>query len=232
MATVKRIVCLANSRKPGGRCVAGIEVSGMKRLGWIRPVSARQQDAVNTVERQYGGGGEPCVLDILDVSLVEAKPTTYQRENWLIDPTKRWSRVGHHAWEDLPRLVDAATPLWINGHHTSSGLNDEIPLQLAQALDSSLRLVRVDTLALSVFTTTSFGRTRRRVQGRFSYHATEYRLWVTDPIYEEPYKKKTDGEYQIGESFLTVSLSEPFEDANACYKLIAAIIARPMGRRS
>ena len=39
--TVKRIVCLANSRMPGGNCVAGKEVLvGGKIGGWIRPVGA------------------------------------------------------------------------------------------------------------------------------------------------------------------------------------------------
>lgn len=52
----------------------------------------------------------------------------------------------------------------------------------------------------------------------------EYRLWVTDPGYERAYLAKPDGEYELGESFLTVSLGEPHNDA--CYKLIAAIIGR------
>ncbi len=57
------------------------------------------------------------------------------------------------------------------------------------------------------------------------HHGTEYRLWVTDPGYERTYLARPDGHYQIGESFLTVSLGEPHNDA--CYKLIAAIMERP-----
>ena len=60
------------------------------------------------------------------------------------------------------------------------------------------------------------------MQGRFRHHGTEYHLWITDPLYEREYLAKPNGHYEIGESFLTVSLGEPFNDA--CYKLIAAIV--------
>ncbi len=53
MATVKHIVYLANSRKLNGRCVAGIEIAQSRRLGWIRPVSAREHQEVSEYERQY-----------------------------------------------------------------------------------------------------------------------------------------------------------------------------------
>ena len=51
-----------------------------------------------------------------------------------------------------------------------------------------------------------------------------YHLWVTDPGYEREYLLKPDGDYEIGETFLTVSLGEPLNDY--CYKLVAAIIER------
>jgi hypothetical protein len=62
------------------------------------------------------------------------------------------------------------------------------------------------------------------VQGRFRHDGTDYWLWVTDPLYERTYLAQPDGDYEIGESFLTVSLGEPHNDA--CYKLIAAIVQR------
>ncbi len=41
----------------------------------------------------------------------------------------------------------------------------------------------------------------------------------SDPFYERAYLANPDGEYEIGEAFLTISLGEPYE--GACYKLIA-----------
>ena len=116
----------------------------------------------------------------------------------------------------------AVGPLWVNGHSTYNGLNDKIPLSLASESQNSLRLIYVDLLTLCVFKPgEAFGNHKRRVQGRFKYDGTEYRLWVTDPIYERAYLARPDGSYEIGESFLAVSLGEPYKDE--CYKLIAAI---------
>ena len=69
----------------------------------------------------------------------------------------------------------------------------------------------------------AFGNNKRRVQGRFSHAGKEYALWVTDPHVERRYLAKLDGSYGVGECYMTISLGEPYQDA--CYKLIAAVIA-------
>ena len=223
MGTIKRIVCLANSRKLQGRCIAGIELAGERRAGWIRPVSARQHEEVSEYERQYEDGSYPRVLDLIDV--LEPRPRGYQQENWLLDPDHYWHRAGRVRWEHLANLADPVEPLWIDGHHTYNGMNDKIPLDLAEGLRSSLRLLRVERLRLSVFKPgEAFGKLKRRVQGHFRHAGSEYRLWVTDPEYERAYLRRPDGNYEIGECFLTVSLGEPYE--GVCYKLVAAVIER------
>jgi hypothetical protein len=47
---------------------------------------------------------------------------------------------------------------------------------------------------------------------------------VTDPEYELQYLAKPEGIYELGESFLTVSLGEPYD--GYAYKLVAAIMER------
>jgi hypothetical protein len=223
VATVKRLVCLANSRKLQGRCVAGIELAGDLRVGWVRPISAREHEEVSEDERQYEDGSDPHVLDLMEVPLIEPRPKAYQQENWLLDADYYWRRVGRVTWDDLKRLADPVGPLWINGHSTSNGLNDRIPLDLVGGIGGSLRLLRVERLTLAVFKPgEAFGNPKRRVQGRFHHAGTAYHLWVTDPSYEREYKAKVDGTYEIGESYVTVSLGEPHK--GSCYKLIAAII--------
>jgi hypothetical protein len=225
---VKRLVCLANSRKLNGRCVAGIEVSGGKRVGWIRPVSAREHEEVSEYERQYEDGSDPRLLDVMDVPLLEPRPKDYQQENWLLDPDHYWQRVERLQWSDLGGLADPVERLWVDGGSTYNGMNDRIALGQASGIRSSLRLVRVERMTLSVFKPgEAFGNPKRRVQGRFRHAGAEYHLWVTDPIYERAYLAKQDGDYQIGESFLTVSLGEPHNEY--CYKLIAAIMDRAKG---
>ena len=228
--TTKRIVCLANSRKLHGRCVAGKELHGDQPGVWIRPVSAREHEEVSEYERQYQDGSDPQVLDILRVPLLSPRSKVYQRENWLLDPTRYWLQDGRADWELLRRLVDRPGPLWINGHHTYHGYNDKIPLLEAGSLVSSLSLIRVPWLKLRIFAPSeAFGNTKRRVQGCFDHHGESYRLWVTDPVYEKRYLARANDTYELGDNFLTVSLGEAYN--SACYKLIAAIIGRENGSR-
>jgi hypothetical protein len=95
MSVVKRLICLANSRKLSGRCVAG-KVQASKSPGdWVRPVSDRASEEVSESERRYRDGTDPRVLDVIDVPLKNHHPRSYQVENWLLDPSTYWVRVGH-----------------------------------------------------------------------------------------------------------------------------------------
>lgn len=228
MSTVKRIVCLANSRKLNGRCIAGKEIVSDKVAGWIRPVSAREHEEVSEYERQFPDGSDPRILDIIDIPLLKPTPRDYQQENWLLDSDHYWEKVGQLEWPTLGAFTDKDEPLWINGYSTYNGLNDTIPISLALCLRNSLRLIYVNSLKLSVFKPgEAFGNLKRRVQGRFRYNGTEYRLWVTDPNYERAYLAKQDGDYEITETYLTISLGEAYNEST--YKLIAAILQRESG---
>ena len=223
MAEVKRLVCLANSRKLNGRCLAGIELVGGRKAGWIRPVSAREKEEVSEAERQYPDGSDPCVLDVIDVPFLGAQARTFQQENWLLDPDRYWEKIEQFPFDRLARLVDTPASLWINGNSTYNGSNDFVALAQVNSLRSSLYLIKVDRLILSVFKPSeAFGNPKRRVQGIFTYNGTEYKLWVTDPVYERRFLAKPDGDSALGECFLTISLGEPFNDS--CYKLIAALL--------
>ncbi len=224
MADVKQIVCLANSRKLAGRCIAGREWTTESGAGsWIRPVSERDNGEVSEYERQYEDGSDPQVLDIVQIPVLEPRPDDFQTENWLLDDKLYWQRVGRLSQFDLPKLTDPIGPLWVDGYHTYNGRNDKMTLESAKEENNSLRLIQVSRLTLSVFAPgEAFGNTKRRVQGRFNHAGNRYALWVTDPGYERAYLAKLNGTYELGECYLTISLGEPYQ--GDCYKLIAAII--------
>ena len=223
MTTIKRLVCLANSRKNRGRCVAGIVDDGSRK--WIRPVSARQGHEVSAYERQYENGSDPSVLDIVSVPLLQPKPHGFQRENWLLDPHAHWKKIGRVGWDKLLTLEQRPKTLWTNGYSTYHGNNDRVSTEQVNTLPDSLKLIRVDGVTLQVHVPKeAFGDPTRVVRAKFRYAGSEYALRVTDPVYERIYLAERNGIYKLSEAFLTVSLGEPFE--GYVYKLVAAIVER------
>jgi hypothetical protein len=230
MPVVKRILCLANSKKLSGRCVAGREVVDGDPGPWIRPVSSRPSEEVSEDERQYEDGSDPRVLDIVDITLHRPLPHACQTENWLLNPDYYWSRVRQVGWTELQPYVEHPAALWTNDRSTYHGENDEILQQHADSLPNSLVLIGVSAVQLRVFAPgMAFGNPKRRVLASFRHGGTRYALWVTDPIIERDFKARADGSYSLGECCLCVSLGEPMQKQGGelCrYKLVAAIIQR------
>lgn len=229
MLLVKRIVCLANSRKYAGHCVAGKNLDRESTGQWIRPVSERPFQAVSWDERQYRDGSEPRVLDIIALPVKNSQPNSYQSENWLVDPERHWAYAGTLSWRDLHAFAETPLSLWRNGSNTTHGLNDRVLFTEAKTMQRSLYLIGLAAISVRVFAPgVRFGETRRRVQASFTYRDVPYRLWITDPVLEQRYRACDDGVYPIGPCFATISLGEPVKDGY-CYKLVAAIIERGMG---
>lgn len=230
MSIIKRILCLANSKKLSGRCVAGREVVNAGAGSWIRPVSARPTEEVSEDERQYEDGSDPRVLDIIDIPLIRHQPHACQTENWLLDPGYYWTKVRQVGWAELQRYVENPATLWTNTRSTKKGTNDEILEANADALPNSLVLIRVYHLELTVFAPgAAYGNPKRRVLATFQHRAVQYGLWVTDPLIEREYKARADGTYRLGDCCLCVSLGEPMQKQNgeSCrYKLVAAVMQR------
>jgi hypothetical protein len=217
----KVIVCLANSWKNQDRCVAGIEWITGNPGNWIRPVTARDGHGVSFMERQIPGGREPAPLDILEIRLLAAQPAGHQVENWLLDPTRSWAKVGEWSWNDLRHLQDEPADLWGTGSSSGKGLNDRVIESVAMRLRSSLALIHVSALTLHVLDG-GFQQVKREVRAIFKYHRTAYNLKVTDPICADYYLSRADGRYQLGDCYLTVSLAESFQ--GFCYKVVAAVL--------
>ena len=69
----KTFVCLANSRKLSGRCIAGKEFSNNIPGDWIRPISEREHHEISEVDRRYSDGTTAQTFDIISVEFKEKR---------------------------------------------------------------------------------------------------------------------------------------------------------------
>ncbi len=223
----KRLVILANSRKQSGRCVAGISISHVGHGKWVRPVSIRPEESLNEFERLYANKQEPKLLDVVDVSLIKPEPHGCHVENWLVSTRKTWKKVGELSWEDAQKLAEHPESLWMNGGSTYAGLNNEVPTQYAKDFDSSIGMIHVPSL--KVEKRRGFNDGDVKIYAEFSHNDVMYKMSVTDCVAADYFRRQEFGVYDVGESLLTISLSEPFvkNGGISCqYKLVAAIIPR------
>jgi hypothetical protein len=222
VSSLKTIVCLANSRKPGGRCVAGLEVSVTSPLGtWIRPVGDRPSREVWLTEQRYSDGSGPQLLDRIQLGLQAQIPHEFQVENHLIDSKIQWVKAGSVKWHDLDGAVDSSKALlWIDGQSSYNGVNDRISHAEARPLTSSLRLIEIRDLIIDV--SLEGKNPTLAARAHFSIGGTRYALKVTDPVVEATYLPKGEARHTIALARLCISLGEAFE--GNCYKLVAGII--------
>jgi len=226
MAYVKRIVCLANSVKTGGSCIAGKEVLAKGYGGWIRPVSARPTAEVRFSEYRYQNNESPELLDIIDVPLLKAAPQHHQTENHVIT-AGRWLKQGALPWNQLEQLRDRPASLWINSDSTIGGrYNCMSPAQAAMMPDS-LFLLKMKSFIVVVSSNTWEGKTRKTYRGEFDYKGVRYKFNLTDPAARRAFASKTEGDYPLNDVYLCISLTETYAEDGRCHKLVAAVISDP-----
>ncbi len=224
----EHIICLANSYKNSGRCVAGKRFkSGANNDSWVRPISIREGHEISEAERRYSNGELAEVLDIINVPIIAVQPHPYQIENTLIDNRYLWKLAGKITWDQLKLLAEPPLRLWVSWHHSCHGVNNRVPENLLEHDQGSLKLIALENLVLRVGPQTSlFGNTRLKIKGSFAYAGQRYSLDVTDPIIgkyvEHKYLTDGTGEHNINFALVCVSLGEVFN--GYAYKLIASII--------
>lgn len=217
------ILCLANSRKINGRCVAGLTSQGE----WIRPVSGEGDGTLYQPQYVLESGDEATVLDVLDVRLYEHAPERHQPENWRVTD-QRWQRTGHLSGEGALRFLrENCAP----GPELLGNKSDRVSWERLGTAPAESSLALVEPRNLRWYITTSF-RGYRQTRALFTLGDEGYDLSITDPIWEARLAGLAHGIQPLEAGgltekdnvFLTISLSEPLPNGY-CFKLIAAIIA-------
>jgi len=178
------IVCLANSKKMSGRCIAGKIISENK---WIRPVSDRANEEISEEERRYENGQMPKLLDIVSIPVKEHKPILFQYENYLIDDGYYWEKKGSFN-RGLNELLDTPDDLWGTNSSSYQGEYDRFPEDMGEGYKESLYLIKPQLLEIIVRAEgEEFNNPKRKVRARFYYNGIEYIFPVTDPVIGRKY---------------------------------------------
>jgi hypothetical protein len=221
-------VCLANSRKHKGRCVAGKALHNGTFTKWIRPITTHPSEELQAKEHRLQTGQDAAILDLINITLIEPRGKLHQQENWLMDVSVPLKKVGTVTVEEVSQVIDSPPSLWGVGFSSKNSINDFVPASEIQKFDCSLFLVEIDNLIVQIVEET-YPYVRKVMAGTFSYKGNTYKLKITDPVFENDFGARPVGDYEIEKTLLTISLGENFKDN--FYKLIAGIIPITYGKK-
>jgi len=212
----KSIICMGNSYKNGGRCLAGIEVSKsvygynvVKNTDgapkWIRPVMTNDNIGIpENMVRSFG------IFDILEVDVVNNVPTGAHSENVHF---RSISKVGHYNGS-LSALCDESHSL-IFGNRGKA-----VPEDIFSAGGYSLMLIKPENIFIET-QYDDYGHEKYRIQ--FSYRGNRYDFPLTDPEYISMLQRgRRESGNRNNDLYLTLSLGVNYNDWH--YKLVAGVV--------
>jgi len=211
----KTIICLANSYKEGGRCIAGIELKDNEivcKSGnpiWIRPICKTPHGEIpNEIAVDID------ILDIIEIGVKDFVPDNFQTENVLFDISSI-KVVGRFEKKILKSICN-------NRHsYILSNKGKAVSSEQINDLDHSLTLISVTDFKVYEKTyqeDSGF----QQIRLKFTYNTFEYDLPITDPIFLLNYKRNGQILTKVEELYLVISLGVLFEGWH--YKIVAAII--------
>lgn len=214
MSPEKRyIICLANSYKNKGRCLAGIEIKTndskysivMKQDGtpqWLRPVSRTEHGEIPDL------GFE--LLDILEIEYAGSCPKEAHSEDAFYSSIKK---VPSRKFDTdiLESLCDRVHGLIF------FNMGKAVPADVFKQEDHSLMFIKVSGC-------TYFSDDSDKLRVKFQYNDIPYDLPITDPAFVRKVKiEGLDRVNEAGNYYFTVSLGVAFNEWH--HKLIAGIVA-------
>lgn len=205
-----KVLILANSRKMGHRCIAGID---MRTGKWLRPCHGEGDEGIPRSVRQINGQ-EPKLLDVVEIPLKSDGPhLDYQPENrYLLDGS--WNKVGTVEPDEIFKYCEEDELLL---HNVDRRIHMDRLLSLPPEERKSLCLIKAHVN----FFTESDIRGRKRVNASFGYSALQYCIPVTDYEFERQFPANEAAETDC---ILTISLGQPFKVDNCCYKFVAGVV--------
>jgi hypothetical protein len=212
---IVKFVCLANSFKEGGRCLAGVEIddnnnpvmqSGHPK--WIRPVSHSPHGEVRTNLVSHFN-----ILDIIELDVTGfPEANNYQSENAFFREDSL-SVVGSYNINNLAKLSDTRSLIFANR-------GKAVPEERIGDLTYSLLLIKTNNFEIIEKQYDDTHRSQLRLV--FTYNGNQYDFPVTDPVFLHRHQLNPDLLENQTELYLSLSLAVVYNDWY--YKLVAGII--------
>ena len=215
----KYFICLANSYKRNGRCIAGVEVtiSQDKRWKivrnndgsphWIRPIDQHTE---------YGEvlEGEARHIPLLSVvKISEAVPCPHESHSEDVNYLQM-TTIGmiHNYREVLEQLSDNV--------HFEIFYTTELAIspEIYAKGNYSLMMIHPENIQFQEDLT----KNRARYRMSFSYHGTNYDFSITDPVFYEQIALQPELLNSLTDIYLTLSIGLEYEGRH--HKLIAGVI--------
>jgi hypothetical protein len=213
----RRLVCLANSYKEKGRCVAGIELDKKGnpiiengRHKWIRPVSIKGHGEILT-----NLVSDLNVLDILEIDVTEECPDKYQSENVFFSEDSVKS-IGVFDKAKLSKACEDSKYIFATRYPS---LSEEVIEQLSY----SLMLVETEVFEVTLVPN-EYSPKHPKPRLKFSYNNFEYDLPITDPDFLSKHKANPKVLSKKNKIVLCLSLGVKIPATGRYYKLVAGII--------
>lgn len=224
----RTIVCLANSYKHGGRCVAGICLEDRK---WVRLRSSEGDGSLAPLAYTLADGqGEVRVQDVFEVELHYGIPSDCHPEDWVATP--EWWRLVERPcsaqnWKKVVERVEKRGSLL-------GGYGDRVWAAVLAKRPAEASLALVCPTELWWWVREERGKTRCRAL--FRRDNVTFDLALTDPRWLEQLKLLPVGIHphrllapEAAETWLTVSLSEAFSPGGvgaAHFRIVAGVVVR------
>ena len=216
----KYFICLANSYKRGGRCVAGVEIvfdaNGKIRFvwhldddrpQWIRPIATTTYGEIpNYVAEDIK------LLSIVKLYNVVPCPNKPHTENVYYSKLEQCKYDLSNADSLLNHLIDST--------HQSIFRNRgrAVSAEMSTGIDYSLMLIHVENACAYI----DENREKSKNRMSFTYYGADYDFPITDPIFLEEFKKAPELFAGIPDVYLTISLGLEFDGWH--HKLVAGVI--------
>ena len=218
-----KMLCMANSRKLKGRCIAGLLPNG----SWIRPVSTPSGEAIDKSQTILDNERAIQPLDVVKIPIERAISRYHQQENQLIADGP-WRFLSEHNVTDectasfLLKCIYDKDALFGDPYKDVSweDIKDN-------GIDHSLALMRT---ADPIFKRVDNRYGQPRFLSNFYYKDYGYRLPITIVGFERQIPPIEIGRIYKSKSnwWFTISLGEPFtpyfKREKYCYKLIAGAV--------